>query len=1043
MAAAALLTASAASAQAVRYDAGTVSGLAARNIGSAAMSGRIAALTAVNDGGHLTVYVGAASGGVWKSINGGTTFKPVFDKESVQSIGAVAVDPSNPKVVWVGTGESWTRNSVSVGDGIYKSTDGGENWTNVGLQDSERIARILVDPKDGDTVHACVTGHLWDDSAERGVYKTTDGGRTWRKVLAGANLSTGCGMLAMNPLDPRILYASMWDFRRQGWTFRSGGPGGGLFKSTDGGEHWSELTAASARGLPEKPYGRIAVAVAPSKPQVVYAMIESKKSGLFRSDDGGASWRALDASQYMVWRPFYFAHLVVDPKDENKVFKPDGPLLVSVNGGKSFSVTSENAHGDFHDLWIDPANPNLVLTGDDGGFWRSADGGTRWEHLMNLPISQYYHVSVDGADPYRVYGGLQDNSSWVGDSSYPGGVTNSRWENMFGGDGFWMFEDPADPAYVYAEAQGGEIGRVNRFTHEGRSIKPYAQYGEKKLRFNWNTPIHMSPNEKGTIYIGAQFLFRSRDHGQSWDRISPDLSTDDPEKQRQEESGGVTIDNSAAEMHTTIFSISESPKNGQMIWVGTDDGNVQLTRDGGRTWTNVSANVSGVGKNPWVSWVEAGRFDEAVAYATFDRHTYGDLKPYCYKTTDYGRTWTALPVQDSGVRGYAHVIREDPQDRDVLFLGTEFGLWISVDGGRRWAQYKGASFPAVAVRDIVVHPRESDLVLATHGRGIWIVDDVSPLRGLDPAVMAQTAAFVPGRPVLQYMDTQGGWPEGDATYTGASRPREALITYYQKSRHVFGDLKIEVLDEAGKLVDLVPSGKRRGLNRAGWSMRLRPPKVPPAASALFGAAFGPRVLPGTYTVRMTKGEQVYTTKLDVRMDPRATYTVEDRRAQFELMNRLSGLLNHMSWAVDAIVAVRDQAGARAARLAKGDPLARQLTSLAQAADAIRSKIVATREGGMITGEERLREYLGGLYGDVNRYDGRPTASQVARTEALGRELEDVVREFDQLTRRQVSAINRSLAGKRLEPIHVITEEEWQKNDEGGGAPAGPAWLRRS
>jgi len=1028
--AAALLTATGAAAQTpVRYDAGTISGLPARNIGSAAMSGRISALDAVKESGRLTVYIGAASGGVWKSINGGTTFKPVFDKESVQSIGAVTVDPSNPKIVWVGTGESWARNSVSVGDGIYKSTDGGENWASVGLKDSERISRILVDPKDGNTVYACATGHLWDDNAERGVYKTTDGGKTWRKVLAGANLSTGCGMLAMSAQEPRTIYASTWDFRRQGWTFRSGGPGSGLFKSTDGGERWTELTPANGKGLPDKPYGRIAVAVAPSKPQVVYAMIESKKSALFRSDDGGATWSALDASQYMVWRPFYFAHLIVDPKDENKVFKPDGPLLVSVNGGKSFSVTSENAHGDFHDLWIDPANPNLVLAGDDGGFWRSTDGGTRWEHLMNLPLSQYYHVSVDGADPYRVYGGLQDNSSWVGDSSYPGGVTNARWENMYGGDGFWMFEDPADPAYVYAEAQGGEIGRVNRLTHEVRSIKPYAQYGEKKLRFNWNTPIHMSPNEKGTIYLGAQFLFRSRDHGQSWDRISPDLTTNDPEKQKQEESGGVTIDNSAAEMHTTIYSISESPKNGQVIWVGTDDGNVQLTRDGAKTWTNLVGNVAGLPKNSWVSWIEASRFDEGAAYVAFDRHTYGDMKPYLYKTSDYGKTWSALPVQDSGVRGYAHVVREDAQDPDLLFLGTEFGLWISVDGGQRWAQYKGASFPAVAVRDLVVHPRESDLVLGTHGRGIWIIDDISPLRALDPALMTQAAAFIPSRPAVQYMDTFGGWPEGDAAFNGPGRPREARITYYQKSRHVFGDLKIEVLDAAGKLVDMVPSGKRRGLNRAGWSMRLKPPRVPPAASALFGAAFGPRVLPGTYTVKMSKGDQVYTTKLDVVMDPRAKYTVEDRRVQFELVNRLSQTLNHMSWAVDAIIAVRDQANQRAAKLPKGDALAGQLTSLAQAADAIRSKIVATKEGGMITGEERLREYLGGLYGDVNGYDGRPTASQVARADALNRELEDVVREFNQLAGQRIPPINRSLSDKSLEPILVISEQEWQKQSE--------------
>jgi photosystem II stability/assembly factor-like uncharacterized protein len=403
----------------------------------------------------------------------------------------VAIDPKNPKVVWAGTGESWVRNSVSIGDGIYKSVDGGENWSNTGLKDSEHIAKILIDPRNGDTVYACATGHLWDDNAERGVYRTGDGGKTWRRVLAGANGSSGCAMLAMSPLEPRTIYAAMWDFRRQAWTFRSGGPGSGLFKSTDGGDHWTELTQASSPGLPEKPYGRIALAVAPSQPQVVYAMIESAKSALFRSDDGGGHWTRLDASQFMVWRPFYFGNLIVDPKDEKKVFKVDGPLLLSVDGGRTFSSVGGGAHGDFHDVWIDPGNPNLIFTGDDGGLWRSQDGGTRWEHLMNLPVSQFYHVSVDQAEPYHVYGGLQDNSSWVGDSSYPGGISNSRWENMFGGDGFWTWEDPSDPEYIYAEAQGGEIGRVNRYTHETRAIKPYPQYGEKKLNFNWNTPIQM------------------------------------------------------------------------------------------------------------------------------------------------------------------------------------------------------------------------------------------------------------------------------------------------------------------------------------------------------------------------------------------------------------------------------------------------------------------------------------------------------------------------------------------------------------------------
>jgi len=986
----------------VRYDAGTISGLPARNIGSATMSGRIAAVAAVKENGRITVFAGSASGGVWKSVNGGTTFKPVFDLANVQSIGAVAVDPGNPKNVWVGTGESWVRNSVSIGDGVYKSTDGGENWTNVGLKDSEHIAKILVDPRNGDSVLACATGHLWNDSDAGGVYKTGDGGKTWRKVLAGANRSTGCAMLAMSAQQPGTIYASLWDFRREAWTFRSGGPGSGIFKSTDGGDHWTEFTPANAKGLPAKPYGRIALAVSPAKPQVVYAMIESAKSALFRSDDGGANWTKLDASQYMVWRPFYFGNLIVDPKDSEKVFKVDGPLLLSVNGGKSFSIVSGGAHGDFHDVWIDPDDTNTIYTGDDGGLWRSLDGGTRWEHMMNLPVSQFYHVSVDMADPYHVYGGLQDNSSWVGDSSYPGGITNSRWENMFGGDGFWTWEDPSDPAYIYAEAQGGEIGRVNRYTHETRAIKPYPQYGEKKLRFNWNTPIQMSPNEKGTIYMGAQFLFRSRNHGQSWDRISPDLTTNNPEKQKQEESGGVTVDNSSAEMNNSIYAIAESPRNGQVIWVGTDDGNVQLTRDGGKTWTNVGLAIPGGGQDPWVSWVEAGHFDEATAYVTLDRHMYGDMTPHVYRTTDFGKTWTDLPLDGGGVRGYGHVIKEDLVNPNLLFLGTEFGLWISTDGGRRWAQYKGSGFPQVAVRDMVVHPRTSDLVLATHGRGIWIIDDISPLRALTPAMLSEDAGFLPVPAAPQWMEVNAGWPEGDGTFTGPSKPTDAMIPYYQRSRHIYGDLKIEILDQQGKLVDTVATSEHRGVNRATWSMHLKPPIVPPAASAAFSAAFGPRVLPGLYTVKMTRGDKVYTSQLNVVLDPRAKFTVEDRRAQFDLVNKLVAQLNHMSWAVDAIVAVRDEASQK------------KMTALAEAVDKIRGKIVATKEGGAITGEERLREFLTGLYGDVNGYEGRPTDQQFARADVLARELEDVIHEFQ------------ALVAKTGNGIKILSEEDWRK-----------------
>jgi photosystem II stability/assembly factor-like uncharacterized protein len=1037
------VTSLAAAQSAYKFDAGTVSGLPARNVGSATMSGRVAAVDGIEQDGRLTVFVGAASGGVWKSVNGGTTYRPVFDRESTQSIGAVAIDPSNPKTVWVGTGEAWVRNSTSVGDGVYKSTDGGENWTNVGLKDSERIAKILVDPADGNNVLVCAMGHLWDDNDERGVYKTRDGGNTWKKVLSGANASSGCALLAQSRQEPKTIYASMWDFRRQGWTFRSGGPGSGLFKSIDGGDHWSEVNDSNAKGLPPKPWGRVAIAVAPSKPQVVYANIEAEKGrGLYRSNDSGASWTKFDASNYMVWRPFYFGNLIVDPKDENKLFKPDLILLYSTDGGKSFNEVSGEDHGDFHDVWIDPMNPNIVIAGDDGGLWRSEDGGSRWRHQMNLPISQFYHVSTDNADPYHVYGGLQDNSSWVGDSSYPGGVSNARWENMFGGDGFWMFEDTSDPTYIYAEAQGGEIGRVNRYTHEIHRIKPLPNYGEKKLRFNWNAPIHMSPNEKGTIYIGAQFLFRSRDHGQSWDRISPDLTTNDPEKQKQEESGGVTIDNSSAEMHTTIYSISESPKNSQIIWVGTDDGNVQITRDGAKTWTNVIGNLDGLGKNSWVSTIEASRYEEGTAYATFDRHTFGDMKPYAYKTTDYGKTWTAFPLQESSVRGYAHVIKEDSVNPKLLFLGTEVGFWITVDAGQHWAQYKGSNFPAVAVDDIAVQSRESDLVLATHGRGIWIIDDISSLRALNPDLMSKEAALLPGRTV-QYMDVFGGWAEGDETFEGRNRPFDAQITYYQKSRHIFGDLKIEIFDQSGKLVDTVPGSKHRGLNRANWSMRVKAPAVPPAATALFEAAQGPRVLPGTYTVKMTKGDNVYTEKVNVVMDPRSKYSVDDRKAQFDLAMKIYHTIEHMTYAVESIEGVRDAANARAAKLPEKDPLRKQLQDLAAKCDALRSKIVATKEGGMITGEERIRELLGELYGSVNGYDGRAAEYQKAREDSLAHELEDVIGDFQKVTQKDLVAANTGLRKKKAEPIAVLTEADWQKKRESEGGSSAPPGLRES
>src|SRR5208282_5745825 len=1012
-------------AQDVTLDSDTLSGLPIRSIGPAAMGGRIADIAAVHEDQRLTIYVGSASGGVWKSVDGGITFKAIFDKQPSLSIGSIAIDPSHPQTVWVGTGESWVRNSVSVGTGIYRSRNGGDDWENLGLPDSEHISRIVVHPKDSNTVYACALGHLWNSNTERGVYKTTDGGKTWTKLLY-RNDSTGCAEMAMDPKDSNVIYAAMWDVRREPFNFRSGGPGSGLFKTTDGGATWHELR----KGLPQGDLGRIGMAIAASDPARVYAVVEAKNhTALFRSEDAGETWAEVNNSFNVSGRPFYFARLAVDPKNADRVYKPGFSLTVSDDGGKSFSGAfssnegfGDSVHGDHHALWIDADNPEQMVLGTDGGVYQSLDRAAHWRFLSNLPVSQFYHVSADMADPYNVYGGLQDNGTWMGPSQATDGIANRHWRNIDGGDGFWAFSDPSDPDYAYAEYQGAMIVRFRKSTGEAKDIKPLPRSNEPDFRFNWNAPIAMSPNHPGTLYLGGQFLFRSRDHGESWDRISPDLTTNDPARQHQEMSGGLTIDNSDAEKFETIYTIAESPKNGEVIWAGTDDGNVQVTRDGGKHWTNVARNVSGLPAGTWVSTIEASHFDPATAYATFDGHAAGDMKTYVYRTKDYGKTWT--PLSTSELSGFAHVVREDLVNTNLLFVGTEFGLFISIDGGAHWAQFKG-SLPNVAVRDIVIHPRESDLILATHGRGIYILDDLTPIRALTPELLAKDLVMLPSRPPVLHLPAGEQRFDGDAEFKGRTLPEAASIVYYQKKRHVFGDLKLEIYDEHGTLLTSIQGDKRRGMNRLAWPERAKPPKVPPAAGLVENEFlfFGPQAQEGTYPVKLTKGKETYTSEVKLVPDPRSKSTAADRALQHKTVTELYDMLAQLTYVVDATNELRDQARQRAGA-ATDNKLKDQLNTFIQKLEDFRSTLVSVKEGGMITGELKLREHMGELYGAINGFSGRPTQSQVESTGVIRKQLEDAGTNFQSITTSELPLLNTALQGKSLEPLKAMSRADW-------------------
>lgn len=999
----------------------TFGAIEARHIGPARMSGRISAIDAVNND-YRIVYVGSASGGIWKSTNGGTTFEPVFD-DHIQSIGAVAIDQNHPDTVWVGTGEPWTRNSVSIGGGIYKTTNGGDTWKKLGLENTERIARIVVDPDNSDIVYVAAMGHLWGPNEERGVFKTVDGGETWEKVLY-VDENTGCADITIDPRKPETLFAGMWDFRRKPYTFRSGGPGSGLYKTTDGGENWKKLT----NDLPEDSIGRIAVDISSVDTTVIYALIESKESALYRSKDNGESWEEMNTTGVVKERPFYFCYIVADPVDTNRIYKPGLQLSVSDDGGKTFNSGNilsfgGSVHSDLHALWINPKNNNDLYLGTDGGLYVSNDKGASWRLVRNLPLSQFYHVSADMQKPYNVYGGLQDNGSWYGPSASPGGIQNADWENVGGGDGFYVFADPEDPNIIYSQSQGGNVNRVYLETNESKTIKPFKDEETEELRFNWNTPVAFG-EKSGAMYIGAQYLFRSYDRGDTWERISPDLTTDDPDKQKQDESGGVTIDNTSAENHCTIITINESPMDENIIWVGTDDGNLQVTTDGGNNWTDVTDNVPDLPDCTWCSYVEPGRFDKGTVYVTFDGHRNDDMTPYVYKSTDYGKSWKSLVTEN--LPSYCHVIKQDPVNRDLLFLGTEFGLFVTIDNGSVWSQFTG-NLPDVSIRDMVIQKRENDLVLATHGRGIMIIDDITPLRHLSGEVVEKDLTFLPSRPfVLRNIGSQQEYA-GGGEFVGENPPQQALLTYYLKKRHIFGEMHLEVYNEEGELINELPAGKRKGINRVPLNIRMKPPKIPTSKSLSFAGFFGPPLPAGEYTVKIVKGNMTETGKFKIIDDPDSPHSKEDRALQHKTLMKAYNMLENLAYLDKQVLDMKEGAG----RILEEKPsrsLKKKLTKLSDDMQSIHEKLVATKSEGMFTQEEQLRERIANIYGGVVNFLGRPTNSQIEALDMYGEDMKKYQHEVQDVIENELLVINEMIKEAGKEMISITSKEEFFKEE---------------
>ena len=1012
-------------------DDAVLSGLSWREIGPAMFSGRVSDVAGI-PGNRNILYVGSSSSGLFKSTNGGTTFEPIFEDGGTLSIGAIAVRPDDPDVVYVGTGEGAVRNSISIGDGIYRSTDGGATWAHLGLSDTERFSRIVIHPRNPRIVFAAAMGHAWGPNEERGLFRSSDAGDTWERVLY-MNETTGASDVAIDPLNPDIVYAGMYDYLRRPWHFRSGGPGSGLFRSTDGGDSWARLTdPALANGLPGTGViGRVGVSVHAADPNRAYALIESQEEGeLWRSDDRGITWRMVSAERRLNNRPFYYTQVRADPVDPDRVYTLAGQFSVSTDGGLTFGGHGGSMFGDHHALWIDPTDPARLLSGTDGGFWISNDFGENWDFLNNMPMAQAYHLGLDMAEPYNVLGGFQDHEIWRGPNEKWNrvGVREGDWVRLrYMADGMYTIADPRDPEIIYYNGHFGDITRIDMRTREERYIQPYppgpAGGGAEleEYRFNWNSPIHMSPSDPDVIYYGGNVLFRTRDGGESWDIISPDLTTDDPGKQRL--SGGpISPDNTRAEYHSTILSISESALDPEVIWVGTDDGNVQVTRDGGESWTNVAPNIGGAPSNGWVGSIQASHSVPGRAYVAIDQHRMDDFESYIFVTGDFGATWRRI---SDGLRSYVHVVDEDLRAPNLLYAGTELGVFASFDGGNRWVDLR-LGLPPVAVRDLELHPRDNDLVIATHSRGFYVLDDVTALQRLAEAGgaaaeaegMAEAAAegmaeaedvaeaergglgrlelFDP-MPAVRYTRAADVSTLGNRVWVAPNQPYGALLTYWVDPEwNPGGRVRVDVTDEDGRLVRSLTGPAEPGLNRVAWNLAERSACLAEGEDAAPGAAGGDggrggrgggtwvRAIPGTYSVRLTLDDETSERPVVVRLDPRVDASAADME----------------EWYRAATVIERAECTVRDA-LARLRPLDARLEEVEQtSADAaIRAEAAAVRAA--------LRPILLGFAGDVRdpghvnlagrlnwftiqvgNYSGRPTAAQWEWIERYAAQVEE-------------------------------------------------------